>query len=336
MRYEMRMPDLTTTGSDMRVIRWHVKPEESVRRGMPLVEVETDKAVMDVECVVDGVMSEAMAQVNGAVQAGQVIAVFEVVDVTSVRPVAPAGQAPDAGKGMFARNRAARNAPVAGNAGKPDSSVRPMTIPHRIAVRRLVQSKQQVPHFYLQSSVNAAAMIKRRKAAEPDKAAWDAFFAWALHRAISKFDLMAYRAEGETLVRQQSDSIGVAVDHEGDLFVVPVTPADKSPEEVSAELRGLIDRLRNNDSEAKRIRPSVMTVTNLGALGVESFVPIINPPESAILGVGRVMPIPVGRSEGRIAIEQRASLTLSVDHRVVSGKYAAEFLSAVIHELECL
>lgn len=333
MQYEMKMPDLATTGADVRIIRWHKQPGEAVRRGMPLLEIETDKATMDVESVVDGTLAKAVADVNEMVPAGKVIALFDVADAapSPVAPAKPQG-------GMFARNRVARGAPVERAGGKVQtaSGRRPMSIAQRTAMKRLVESKQQVPHFYLQSSVNAANMLRRRKEAEPQKIAWDAFFACALHRTLQKFDAMACRVEGDALVRQQTEAIGIAVDHEGDLYVVPVEPAGKSPAEVSAVLRDIVNRLRNNDGQAKRMHPCLMTVTNLGAQGVEAFVPIINPPESAILGIGKVMPTPVARVEGRIAIEQRVSITLSVDHRVVSGKYAAEFLAAVVHELETL
>lgn len=334
MKYEMRMPDLATTGADVRIIRWHAQPGEGVRRGMPLLEIETDKATMDVECVVDGTLAQAVAGVNEMVPAGKVIAILDVADVAPVSK--PEANQPRGG--MFARNRAARSAPAATPAGKAKTETdrRPMSIAHRTAMKRLVESKQQVPHFYLQSSVNAAGMIRRRKEAEPQKIAWDAFFACALYRAIQKFDAMAYRVDGDSLIRQPTEAIGIAVDHEGDLYVVPVEPAGKSPAEVSAALRNTVDRLRKNDGQAKRLHPCLMTVTNLGAQGVEAFTPIINPPESAILGIGKVMPTPVARVEGRIAIEQRVSITLSVDHRVVSGKYAADFLAAVVQELETI
>jgi pyruvate/2-oxoglutarate dehydrogenase complex dihydrolipoamide acyltransferase (E2) component len=77
-----------------------------------------------------------------------------------------------------------------------------------------------------------------------------------------------------------------------------------------------------------------MTITNLGSCNVESFVPIINPPEAAILGIGKVTNTCVARDDGRIAVQPRAALTLAVDHRVVSGKYAGDFLGAIVTELE--
>jgi pyruvate dehydrogenase E2 component (dihydrolipoyllysine-residue acetyltransferase) len=78
-----------------------------------------------------------------------------------------------------------------------------------------------------------------------------------------------------------------------------------------------------------------LTVSNLGGSGIESFAAVINPPESAILAVGKVMPA-VAVAEGQVVVQNRVNLTLSVDHRVASGKYAAEFLRAIVRELESL
>ena len=197
------------------------------------------------------------------------------------------------------------------------------------------ESKQTIPHFYLQTSVNAAAMIACCKAAEPVKLAWDAFFVLAVAKAIAKFDRFRCRLDGERLAPIDSDAIGVAMDHKNELYVVPVaSPVAKTVEQISDEIRRNAERLRNGDAEARKIRPALMTVTNLGVCNVESFIPVINPPEAAILGIGRVRPTPVVQCDGQIGVEPRCTLTLSVDHRIASGKYAGEFLAAIVKELE--
>jgi pyruvate dehydrogenase E2 component (dihydrolipoamide acetyltransferase) len=242
-------------------------------------------------------------------------------------PARPAGGS----GGMFARNRAAAGPPAAPSAGIP------LSLAERTAAKRLQESKQTVPHFYLQTSVNASAIVARRRAAEPAKLAWDAFFVVAVARAIARFDRFRCRLDGEHLAPAGTDAIGVAVDQEGDLYVVPIaSPAAKTVEQVSDEIRQIVERLRSGDCDARRIRPALMTVTNLGVCNVECFVPIINPPEAAILGVGRVMPTPVAQDDGRIGIEHRCTVTLSVDHRVASGRYAGEFLGAIVREMEAM
>jgi pyruvate dehydrogenase E2 component (dihydrolipoamide acetyltransferase) len=345
MRFEMKMPDLATTDSPVRVVRWMAAPGQSVRRGEPLLEVETDKATMDVESVVNGVLTEIVTKLNETASAGELIAVLEVAEsavpvVASTAPASPGASpatAPIApaptGKpgGMFARNRqSAQAAAVKIEA----SGVIPLSVASRTAARRLQESKQTVPHFYLQTSANAEPMIARRAAVAPQKLVWDAFFVLAVAKAIQKFERMAYRFEAEQLVKQDADAVGVAVDIDGELYVVPIAaPAGKTPQQISDELQAAVRGLRDGDPQFKRLRPARVTVSNLGSCNVESFIPIINPPESAILGVGKIMPTPVAKDMS-VSVQQRVALTLAVDHRVVSGRYAGDFLSAIVQELE--
>ncbi len=213
----------------------------------------------------------------------------------------------------------------------------PLTVAQRTAARRLQSSKQTIPHFYLQTSFNASMIVARRQATEPFKLAWDAFFVRAVAVAISRFDRFRCRFDGERLVPADCDAIGVAIDRDNELFVIPVpAPAGKTVEQVSDEIRRAAERLKNGDQDVRRIHSALMTVTNLGVCDVESFVPIINPPEAAILGVGKVMLTPVVQDNGQLVAQQRGTLTLCVDHRVASGRYAAEFLGAIVAELETM
>jgi pyruvate dehydrogenase E2 component (dihydrolipoamide acetyltransferase) len=380
MRFEMKMPDLATTESEIRIARWLIEPGQKIERGQPLVEVETDKATMEVESIASGVLAEVRAAANDSVSVGQVIAVVEIEEPMTAAaadsvpllrrssagadpsPGAACGQAVAHGNvtradvtparpgGMFARNRAA--AASAASCGAAVPAAHParagetpapqvaagiaLSVAERTAGKRLQESKQTIPHFYLQTSVNAAAMIARRKAAEPAKLAWDAFFVLAVAKAVAKFDRFRCRLDGERLVPIESDAIGVAVDVRGELYVIPIAaPTSKTVERISEEIREGVEHLRS-DPEARRTRPALLTVTNLGGCNVESFIPIISPPEPAILGVGRVAATPVVQADRQIGVEQRCTITLCVDHRVSSGKYAGEFLGTIVKELESI
>ncbi len=353
MRFEMKMPDLAATESEIRIGQWLIAPGDKIERGQHLLEVETDKAAMEVESPVGGVLAEILFPENEVVSVGQVIAVIEVAgaqageipaapaQAAATEKTAPAQSAVDrqrpsaaAAGGMFARNRAA-----AASASEPSSSVAgiPLSAAQRTAAKRLQQSKQTIPHFYLQTSVNAESIIRRREAAAPNKPAWDAFFVSAVAKALDKFDRFRCRIEGERLVPADTDAVGVAVDVDDDLYVIPIaSPAGKPVEWISAEIRTAVQNIRDGDPQARMIRPALFTVTNLGVCNVENFIPIINPPEAAILGVGKVAPIVVAQNDGRIGIEQRCGITLCVDHRVASGKYAGGFLAAIVKELESI
>jgi len=356
MDVEMRMPDLATAGSPIKVVRWLVDVGQSVRRGEPLLEVETDKAVMQVESVISGRLSSVSAGAGDEVEAGKTIAIFKTdgagvairVQETSpaaseTAPDSPAarGVPADAGRrpSFFARNREAR-AGRGRSPAIPSPNDRPGTIalsvPQRVVARRMEQSKQTIPHFYLQTSANAEAMTARRKALAGGPIAWDAFFVHAAGKALRRFERLTYRFEEDRLISQGTDSVGLAVDLQGELFTLAIErPADKGPEEISRELAEGVARLRSGDPRARLARTAALTVSNLGGSGIESFAAVINPPESAILAVGKVLPV-VTVVEGQVVVQNRVKLTLSVDHRVANGKYAAEFLGAIVQGLESL
>jgi pyruvate dehydrogenase E2 component (dihydrolipoamide acetyltransferase) len=239
---------------------------------------------------------------------------------------------------MFARNRAAAagaTTPPATAAPASTAKSIPLSVAQRTAAKRLQESKQAIPHFYLQARFNAEGIMARRLAAEPTRLAWDAFFVLAVARALAGFERFRCRFDGERLVMADHDGVGVAIDQAGELYVIPVAdPASKTVEQISGEIRGNVERLRGGDPEMRMIRPALMTVTNLGVCDVESFVPIINPPEAAILGVGKVALEPVVREDGSVGVAHRCTLTLCVDHRIASGRYAGDFLGAIVKELE--
>jgi len=339
MKFEMKMPDLATTDSPIKVLKWLKEPGQPVKRGEIVLEVETDKAAMEVEATVDGIWVETRAEAGAEVGSGEVIAIIETAKTEpapeskpsepskSSQPNPPAKPSkPD--KGMFARNRAAAPGEAAAQSLSPA---------RRTAARRLVESKQTIPHFYLQTSVNAEAMSRRREASGPVKPAWDAFFVKAVSTAMKTYNQMACRFQDDQLIPHQAENIGVAVDVDGDLFVVAVSdPSAKTVEQISQEIRKLVTELRSGDPQARKMTPGVMTISNLGSANVESFTAIINPPESAILAIGKIMPVVVPAPDGGFAVEKRVNLTLSVDHRVANGRYAADFLGAIVKEIENL
>jgi pyruvate/2-oxoglutarate dehydrogenase complex dihydrolipoamide acyltransferase (E2) component len=343
MDVELKMPDLSTTGSEVTLLSWLVDVGEEVKRGQPLVEIETDKATMDVEAVVAGKVKELCAEPGTEVAVGAVIAIIEKAGAAPA-PAAPAADAsaeagtsqkqaparsaskPKPGSLFAKKKKPGTESPAKPNVERLDSAI-------AIVGKRMQQSKQTAPHFYLQTSANADPMRARRGATEP-KLVWDAFFVKAVGAAMQEFDRMCCFIEGENLVQRDEPSVGVAVSLDEALYVLSVRdPASKSLEDISGEIRGKVEALRAGDKEARKLQPACLTVTNLGAANVEAFGAIINPPESAILAVGKIEPKPVV-VDGEIAVQNRVTLVLSVDHRVVNGRYAADFLGRIVQELE--
>lgn len=343
MDYELKMPDLATTGSQIKVLSWLIDIGQEVKRGQAVLEIETDKAAMEVESVVNGKLKEKKTNPGDEVDGGQIIAILDVLDgaasslaasmpapvaATETASKSPVPGAKKAG-GMFAKNREAAKTGT-------DKKALSLSPARRTAARRLQESKQTIPHFYLGTSLNAEPMMARRLAAQPKKLAWDAFFVHAIAKSLERFEQMRCRWEDGQLFPAETSAVGVATDINGDLHVLSIPdPATKTPEEISDFIRAGVEQLRRGEPGATRMQPCVMSVTNLGGSNVESFTAIINPPESAILAIGKTICAPVVK-DGAVVMQNRVFITLSVDHRIVNGKYAAEFLGAIVSELESL
>jgi pyruvate dehydrogenase E2 component (dihydrolipoamide acetyltransferase) len=335
------MPDLATADSEVTIVRWLVEPGQPVQRGQPLLEVETDKATMDVEAIASGTLKAIHAQAGERVTVRQLIAIIEdnTEDVVSSIPTQAETMptvsfpvqttpivVPQAGRvSLFVRNKAARESEQA----------IPLTAIQRNAAPRLQESKQTIPHFYLNTSANAERIVMLRRQTAPARIFWDAFFVQATARALKVFDRMKYRFEGDRLVRNSSDAIGVAADVDDVLYVVPVErPLSLTIEQISEQIASRVERIRRGDASAKKLENTCITISNLGAQGIESFQAIINPPEAAILALGRIAPTVVALSDNQLVVQKRVSMSLSVDHRIVNGKYAARFLSRIVQEIE--
>jgi pyruvate dehydrogenase E2 component (dihydrolipoamide acetyltransferase) len=345
---EIKMPDLATADSEVTIVRWLVEAGQAVKRGQPLLEIETDKATMDVEAIASGTLYSIHAQAGETVAVGQLIAVIEdgsmadlkenVVELVepspTVHPSLPVQVAPTFAPqtermSLFARNKAARSSEQA----------IPLTAVQRDVARRLQESKQTIPHYYLNTSANAERIVTLHDEAAsgtpPMRLVWDAFFVQAVARALKVFDRMQYRFDGDRLTRHAGDAIGVAADVDDLLYVVPVeNPLGLTVAQVSEQIMSRVKGIKRGDASAKKLGKTTITISNLGAQGIESFQAIINPPEAAILAIGKIAPTVYAVSDTQMAIQKRVSLSLSVDHRVVNGKYAARFLSRIVQEIE--
>lgn len=348
MDVQIRMPDLATATDEVKIISWLIKVGTPVKLGEPLLEIETDKATMDVEAVAGGTLKAILVNEGDQVAVGQVIAIIDSAvegyvqkppveapaPVPVAAPVIPSPAPAAAKTSLFARNKLAHQAPA-----DPTDEIL-LTATQRELARRLQESKQTIPHYYLTASANAERLIAARTAARDrvpaQKLVWDAFFVVAVARALQAFDRMRYRFEGDRLVRRATEAVGVAADIDDSLYVLPVdSPLMLSLEQISEQITSRVERIRQGDASAKKLAETWITITNLGSENIESFQAVINPPEAAILAIGKIAPT-VQPQGNQIVIQQRVTLSLSVDHRIANGKYAAGFLSRIVKEIESL
>jgi pyruvate dehydrogenase E2 component (dihydrolipoamide acetyltransferase) len=201
---------------------------------------------------------------------------------------------------------------------------------------RMAASKQTAPHFYLIGDVRmgeAMAMLARLKE-EGTRVTVTGLLVKAVGLALREHPRLNARFDDGAVVRNAACNVGVAVAVEDGLFVPVIRDADaKALPVISAELKSLAERARESKLIPEQYEGGCITISNLGMYGVGAFLPIINPPESAIIGVGTVAEQPVAR-DGGIAVEAVMKLSLSADHRVVDGAEAAAFFQTLKGLLE--
>jgi pyruvate dehydrogenase E2 component (dihydrolipoamide acetyltransferase) len=205
--------------------------------------------------------------------------------------------------------------------------------------RRMSESKQQVPHFYVTHEFDMAAVMDVRKQANemlPDeqKLSVNDFIVKAIALTLRQFPNVNASLSGSEIVRHGHVNVGVAVAVEAGLLTVVCKDTDRKPLRViSQEIKDMVARARIGKVRPDDIEGSTFSISNLGMFDVEHFVAIINPPEAAILAVGSVRQVPVVVN-GELKVGTRMKATLSADHRVSDGAEAAQFLQRLAAYLE--
>jgi pyruvate dehydrogenase E2 component (dihydrolipoamide acetyltransferase) len=212
----------------------------------------------------------------------------------------------------------------------------------RVVARRMVESVQSAPHFYLTSVVDAEALVQFRAELNERLAASNDARKISLNDLLVKACAVALRANpdvnvafaGDRILRHKRIHVGVAVALEGGLIVPVVRDVDrKSLGEIAREAHGLIEKARAGKLTPDEYSGGTFTISNLGMFGIDHFTAVINPPEAAILAVGATTREPVVR-DGQVVVRQTMKLTLSIDHRALDGATAARFLQQLKSVLE--
>jgi len=222
----------------------------------------------------------------------------------------------------------------------PEDKVVDMSRLRQAIGRRMQDSNQNFPHFYVTRSYKTGAMMKLRKELnqllpESDKLSVNDFILKAVALALRQYPNINASIEDEKHIRRYGHvNIGVAVAVEGGLMTVVVKDADQKPIRLIArEVRKMAGRAREGKVRNEDIQGSTFSISNLGMFGVDNFAAIINPPEAAILAVSAVQKVPVVE-EGELKIGSRMKATLSADHRVTDGAEAAEFMQVLATYME--
>lgn len=279
-----------------------------------------------------------LRQVKGSGPGGRIVRADVEAALKAPKPAAaPAASAPAPTAAAPAAGKAAPLAPPpvwSGSVSVPDDEVVKLSRLRNAIGRRMVESKTQVPHFYITSTYNVENLLDLRKQVnsylpEDQKITVNDFVIKAVALTLRQFPNVNASLRGEEVVRHGHINIGSAVSIEGGLMTVTVKDADQKPLRlISAEMRELVNRARAGKVRPEDIEGSTFSISNMGMYDVDHFIAIINPPEAGILAIGSAQQVPVVE-DGEVKVGTRMKATISIDHRVSDGAEGARFMQAL-------
>ena len=393
MATTIAMPKLSDTMTEGVILKWRYKEGDKVKQGETLVEIESDKADMELESYDSGILRKILVPEGGKAAIGAPIAIIAEAneDISRLLSGSPASTpaasekkatgtapavethaqvatgpqtaAPTNGRlkaSPLARRLATDNnlrldtiagsgpqgriikrdveGAMKGTAGS--SSSQPAVVPgttqdvelsliRKTIAKKMQESKQTVPHFYVTVEIDMDAAIAFRETlnkAGTAKISFTDIIIKAAASALMKHPQINASYQGDTMRQHGYAHIGVAVSlDEGLVSPIVRNCEQKGIARINLELRDLADRARRRKLKPEEYQGATFTISNLGMFDVEEFVAIITPPEGAILAVGSIVRKPVVRGGG-IFIGNTMKVTLSSDHRIIDGAVAARFL----------
>jgi 2-oxoglutarate dehydrogenase E2 component (dihydrolipoamide succinyltransferase) len=392
MSIEVKVPQLPESVADATLISWHKAPGDAVNRDESLVELETDKVVLEVPAPVSGVLREIRVQNGATVRAGELLAVLEpgAVPAAVSPPVAASPAAPptpfppaagSAGKsGPAARRVAAESgvdtSKIAGSGrdgrvlkGDVERAVRAAAEPQPAAAATLVaretaageRTERRVPMSRLRARIaqrmveaqQSAAMLttfnevdltevialrnRHREGFEKHygaKLGFMSFFVKAALEALRRYPVINASVEGNDIVYHDYYDVGIAVSTDRGLIVPVVRDADKlSFGQIESAIAEYGHKAREGNIGMDDLTGGTFTITNGGIFGSLLSTPILNPPQSGILGMHKIQERPMVVN-GQVAVRPMMYLALTYDHRIIDGREAVQFLVAVKEALE--
>lgn len=217
----------------------------------------------------------------------------------------------------------------------------PLNRIQKITAQKMLQSKREIPCFYLTVKADVSDIVELRtklNKTSPSKGrikiSYNDFIMRAVAIGLEKFPIMTGQLAGDTIQLAEAISIGLAITVPGGLVAPIVKDVNKKDvPQIARDSKALVEKARSNKLALTDLEGGCITVSNLGAFGIDSFIPIVVPGQCSILGIGQITETCVP-DNGKIVTRKLMNMTLSVDHKVTNGAYAAQFLDFVRKLLE--
>ena len=396
MSKEINAPTFPESVADGTIATWHKKPGEQVSRDELIVDIETDKVVLEVVAPDDGVISEIVKNEGEVVLSGELIGRFEVGASGSASDAAPSeapavaeqpaqnadiimspaarklvdennvdpAQVPATGKDgrltkedivkyLSDKGSSATTAPAAPAAPatvpdspqfigeRPEKRV-PMTRLRASIARRLLDASQNTAMLTTFNEVNMKPLMELRKQYKDlfekthngTKLGFMSLFVKAAAEALKRFPAVNASIDGNDIVYHGYQDIGVAVSTEKGLVVPILRDADTmSLAKIESTIKEFGGKARDGKLTIEEMTGGTFTISNGGVFGSLMSTPILNPPQTAILGMHKIQERPMA-VDGQVVILPMMYLALSYDHRMIDGKEAVQFLVTIKELIE--
>jgi pyruvate dehydrogenase E2 component (dihydrolipoamide acetyltransferase) len=255
------------------------------------------------------------------------------VDLTNLTGTGPGGKITEEDIKKAAASKPAR--PVGGEIKLGETIA--INRLQKITAERMLKSKREIPCFYLTVKADVTELVTlRTKLNETSdvKISYNDFIMKAVATGLEKFPIMTGQLAGDAIKLADAIHIGLAISVP-DGLVAPVVKdvSKKDVKQIARDSQALIERARANRLSPTDLEGGCITVSNLGSLGIDSFIPIVVPGQCSILGIGQITDTCVPE-DSKILVRKLMNMTLSVDHKVTNGAYAAQFLDFVRKLLE--
>ncbi len=377
MSIEIRVPALPESVADATIIKWHKKAGDSVTRDETLVDLETDKVVLEVPAPESGVLAEILAQEGATVLANALlgklnagaVAAQSAKPASDDKPVSSAAQTEmhlspavrravaegdinvqgiqGSGKGgrivkedLSKTTTAATNAPMAVAGLRTEERV-PMTRLRAKIAERLVEAQHNAAMLTTFNEINMQPVMDLRNRYKEQfekthgvKLGFMSFFTKAVVEALKKFPDVNASIDGQDIIYHGYYDVGIAVSTPRGLVVPIIRNAETlSLADIEKSIAASAAKARDGKLSVEEMTGGTFTITNGGVFGSLMATPIINPPQSGILGMHKIEDRPVAEN-GQVVIRPMMYVALSYDHRIIDGRESVGFLVAVKQFLE--
>ncbi len=333
--FEITMPKWGLTMEEGTLVKWMVEVGATVSPGLELAEVETDKIVNVMENIHQGVLRRVVAEEGDVLPVGALLGIIAASDISDEAIDAFISGGGSCQTEECSCSCTAEEEPAA-PAGIPAEETVPVAGMRAAIAKTVSTSWSNIPHYMVTIAIDMqkADALSRKIKESGTKVSINDMIIKASAAALQEFPLMNASFADKNIIMHRDANIAVAIGlDEGVVMPVVKNCQTLSLQEIGAKSRELVALAKEGKLGKEEMAGGTFAISNMGMLGVESFVAIVPPAMSAILAIGMVKDEPVVK-DGKVVVARLMRVTISADHRVHDGAYAAKFLGKLKEILE--